>query len=165
VEEGSAWSTVAGIDSNVETWWRNKFTASGSFATQGLDDMRTTFNNCTKGSMHPDLLVTTQTVYQYYEKILQPLERFLDQKAADAGFQNLLFKGSPIMWDEYCTAGYMYFLNSEFIHWIVDSETDFTTTPFMRPNNQDAEVAQILTYANLALSNRARQGVMTAIVA
>jgi hypothetical protein len=165
IEEGSAWGTLAGIDSNVETWWRNIWTNSGSFATQGINDMRTTYNSASKGNQHPDLILTTQAAFEFYEKVLAANERFTDTTSGDAGFQNLKFKASVMMYDAYCTSGYMYFVNSEFMDWWVDTETDFVNTPFVRPSNQDAKVSQILLYCQLALSNRARQGVMTAIVA
>lgn len=157
--------TVAGIDRAVETWWRNKQTTSGSFATQGVNDMRTMYNTCSKGNDHPDLGLTTQAVYEFYEKSMAPNERFLDLKTGDAGFQNLKFKGMVLMYDDYCTSGYMYMLNSGYLKWVVDSETDFENTPFVRPSNVDAEVSQILLYANLTASNMARQGVLTAMVA
>lgn len=161
VEDGAAWlSNVAGIDRTVETWWRNQYTtATGlSFATNGLNLMRTVYNNCSKGNIHPDLILTTQTVFEMYEKILAANERFIDTRSGDAGFQNLLFKAAVIMYDTYCPAQTMFFLTSDYIDWYVDTETDFITTPFVRPSNQDAKTAQILAYGNVCLSNAARQG-------
>ena len=38
-------------------------------------------------------------------------------------------------------------LNSKYLEWTVHSERDFATTPFFRPENQDARVAQILLMA------------------
>jgi hypothetical protein len=51
-------------------------------------------------------------------------------------------------------------LNSDYISWVVDKETDFYTTPFMRPPDQDARVAQVLLMANLTCSNRQKHGVI-----
>lgn len=156
-----AWlSNVAGIDRTVETWWRNQFTsATGlSFATNGLNLMRTMYNNCSKGNIHPDLIITTQTVFEFYEKILAANERFIDTRTGDAGFQNLLFKAAVIMYDAYCPGQTMFFLTSDYIDWYVDKETDFITTPFVRPGNQDAKTAQILLYANICVNNCSRQG-------
>lgn len=161
VEDGAAWlSNVAGIDRTAETWWRNQYTSMTgvSFATGGLSNMRTVYNNCSKGNIHPDLIVTTQTVFQYYEGVLAANERFLDMKSGDAGFQNLLFKGAVMMYDTYCPAQTMFFLTSDYLEWMVDAQTDLITTPFVRPGNQDARVAQILWYGNLVASNCARQG-------
>lgn len=161
VEDGTAWlSSVAGIDRTAETWWRNQWsTMTGvSFNANGLAYMRTMYNNCTKGNIHPDLLLTGQTIFEYYEKILAANERFIDTRSGDAGFQNLLFKASVIMYDAYCPTQTMFFLTSDYIEWFVDTETDFITTPFVRPGNQDSKVAQILVYGNLTMSYCARQG-------
>lgn len=165
VEEGSAWSTVAGIDRTAETWWRNYWKSTGSFAANGRADMRTAYNSTTRGNQHPDIIITTQTVFEFYEALLVQNERFTQKETGDGGFESLKFKGATIFYDDYCTAGFMYFLNSEFIEWRVDKQTDLITTPFVRPSNQDARVSQILLYGNLAISNAARQGVLTGIIA
>lgn len=167
VEDGSAWlSDVAGINRSNESWWRNQYTGSvGSFATNGLDKMRTMYNNCSKGNIHPDLILTTQSVFEFYEKVLAANERFIDTATGDAGFQNLLFKASVIMYDTYVPSGYMWFLTSDYLWLIVDSANDFRTTQFMRPIDQDARVAQILWYGNLTMSNAARQGLLAGITA
>jgi hypothetical protein len=161
VEDGGTWlSDVAGISRLAESWWRNKWVSmtGQSFATTGLNFMRTMYNDCSKGNIHPDLILTTQTVYEYYEKLLAANERFIDTRSGDAGFQNLLFKASVMMYDTYVPSQAMFFLTSDYIEWYVDTETDFITTPFERPSNQDAKVSQILVYGNVTMSNCARQG-------
>lgn len=161
VEDGTAFlSDVAGINSTNETWWRNQWISmtGSSFNTNGLANMRTMYNNCSKGNIHPDLILTGQTIFEYYEKILAANERFIDMRTGDAGFQNLLFKASVIMYDYYCQTQTMFFLNSDYLDWVVDSETDFITKPFIEPSDQDGKVAKILAYGNLTMSNRARQG-------
>lgn len=168
VEDGAAWlSSVAGIDRTVETWWRNQFIGTvGSFATNGVNKMRTLYNSCSKGNIHPDIGITTQSVFEFYEASMAVNERFTDtSKPADAGFQNLKFKAMTIFYDDYCQSGSFYMLNSEYLWWMVDSQTDFITTEFQRPINQDAQVAQILVYGNLVASNCARQGLMNGITA
>lgn len=167
VENGSAWlSDVGGINRTTETWWRNQWIGTiGSFAANGLDNMRILYNNCSKGNIHPDLILTTQAIFQFYEKLLVPNERFLDMTTGDAGFQNLLFKAAVMMYDTYCQSGSLYMITSDYIWLYVDSQTDFITTQFMRPVNQDARTAQILWYGNIALSNAARQGLMDGITA
>lgn len=158
---GAAWlSDVAGINRTTETWWRNQFTDANtvSFATGGVALMRTMYNNCSKGNIHPDLILTTQTIFERYEGVLAANERFIDTRTGDAGFQNLLFKATPIVYDTYCPTETMFFLTSQYIEFIVDTIMDFKLTDFVRPSDQDARVAQILLYGNLTMSNMARQG-------
>jgi hypothetical protein len=168
VENGAAWGTLAGIDRNdaLNTWWRNQFLGTvGSFTTNGLDKMRTLYNSSSRGNEHPDIGLTTQSVFEFYEKILVPNERFEDKTTGDAGFQNLKFKGMVIGFDEQCTSGALYMLNSNYLEAVIDKESDLITTEFVRPENQDAKTAQILLMGNLVTSNAARQGVMDGITA
>lgn len=158
--------TVGGIARTGNAWWQAKVaTSAGSFAANGLDLMRTKYNDCSKGNDHPDLIITDQTNFERYEKTLQPQERFNDAKMADAGFQNLRFKSAVMMFDQYCTAGYMYFLNSKYINWTVHKDRDFATTDFVKPENQDARLAQILVMGELTCSNSSRQGVIQGFTA
>lgn len=158
--------TVGGISPTTYTWWVPTVTASaGSFAATGIDKMRTMFNTITFGNDKPDFIVTTQSVYEYYEKALQPQERFASNTVADAGFMNLTFKGVPIVFDRDCTSGYMYFLNSKYLSFVVHKDADFTTTTFVTPENQDVSTAMILFQGNLTTNNRRKLGVITGITA
>lgn len=159
-------STVGTINSTTDNWWDAQVTASGSFATQGLDNMRTLYNNCSLDGMgNPDLGLTTQTVFEYYEKSLQTQQRFTDSNTLDGGFQNLKFKGMTLMWDTNCTSGTMYMLNSEFIKLAVHPDGDLKTTEFVKPANQDAKVANVLFMGNVIVLQRRRHGKLTGITA
>jgi len=170
VEDGAAWGSLAGIDRNdaLNAWWRNQYlTMTGEAWTSatvgGIVHMRTLYNNCSRGNEHPDIGITTQTAYEWYENGLVPLERFTDNAVGDAGFQNLKFKGMILGFDEQCVANTMYMMNSRYIEFVVDTETDLVNTEFVRPENQDAKVSQILLMANMVTSNCARQGVLRGI--
>lgn len=159
--------TVGSISRTTNTWWASTETASGSFASQGISDMRTMYNTVAtaSGKEHPDLILTTQTIYEYYENSLMPQVRYQSLSMADAGFESLRFKGSDIVYDQYVPSGEMYFLNSKYISFVVDKETDFITTPFVRPTNQDGKVAQILFMGNTTVNNCRRHGKLTGITA
>jgi hypothetical protein len=157
--------TAGGINQSTYSWWASTETASGSFAAQGLDDMRTTFNTITRGNDKPDFIITTQDIHEYYEKSLQPQERYIDTKVANAGFTNLTFKGVPTVFDRDCTSGVMYFLNSKYINLVVHRDADFSTGPFITPENQDASTAMILFQGNMTTNNRRNLGKMTGVTA
>ena len=149
-----------------EFWRNNSTTSVGSFASGGLDAMRTLYNTCSdQGQDFPDLGLTTQSVFEFYEKALQTQQRFSNTTAADGGFQNLTFKGMTLMWDSNCPSGYMYMLNSDYLKLRVHPAADFKTTPFIKPANQDAKVAQILYMGNLTMDQARRQGVLSGITA
>jgi hypothetical protein len=153
-------AVVGGIDPAVDTWWAPGHKTTNSVPLT-LAQMRTAYNTVSTGNDQPNVILTTQTLFEKYEDLLQPQERFMDSKTADGGFQNLLFKGAPIVYDNYVTAGDMYFLNTKYIRLVGHSDTWFKPTPFVRPNNIDARYAQILCYGELTISNRKRQGVIS----
>lgn len=154
-------TSIGGINQAVDTWWApgHRNTTAGALT---LAQMRTAYNAVSVGNDQPNVILTTQTLFEKYEDLLQPQERFMDAKTADGGFQNLLFKGAPIVYDNYVTAGDMFFLNTKYLRLVGHADNWFKPTPFVRPNNMDARYAQILCYGELTISNRKRQGVLTA---
>jgi len=154
-----AQATVGGIDASVDSWWESY--VDGGAASLSLADMRTAYNSVAVGNDQPNVILTEQTLFEAYEDLLQSQERFMDASTADGGFQNLLFKGAPVVYDDYVNTGDMYFLNTKYIRLVGHGDNWFKPTPFVRPDNQDARYAQILCYGELTISNRARQGVLT----
>jgi hypothetical protein len=157
VESGN---TVGNIDSNTYTWWKSY--EENTSAALTLAQMSTAYNSVSVGNDHPDTLLTTQTLFEKYEALLQPNLRYTDTKTADAGFQNLLFKAAPVMYDTGCTAGVFYFLNSKYITLVGHSDKWFSQTSFISPEDTDARYALIMCYGNLTVRNRAKQGKLTA---
>jgi len=170
VEEGTAWSTYGGIDRDTYDFWRNQWATGGDFDASsgtsivGLAKMRTMFNNTSVGKVTPDLIITTQSITEEYEAYVEGDKyRVTSNKMADAGFRNIEFKGIPMVFDNDCPTGYMYFLNSDFMRFVVGKGRNFKSTPFVRPQNQDAKSSLILLAANLVTSKSDVHGVITAI--
>jgi hypothetical protein len=160
VESGN---TVGGINSasgQGNDWWRSYEENTAGALT--LAQMATAYNSVSVGNDHPDMILTTQTLFEKYEALLQPQLRYTDTKTADAGFQNLLFKAAPVTYDVHCTAGAVYFLNSKYLTLVGHSGKWFAQTEFVRPENLDARYALIMCYGNLTCRNRAKQGKLTA---
>ena len=153
-------NTVGNIDASTNTWW-NSYEENTSTALT-LAQMATGYNSVSVGNDHPDVVLTTQTLYEKYEALLQPQLRYTDTKTEDAGFQNLLFKASPVMYDVSCTSGVMFFLNTKYLTLVGHSSKWFQQTEFIRPEDLDARYALIMCYGNLTCRNRAKQGKLTA---
>jgi len=94
--------------------------------------------------------------------LLQPQLRYTDTKTADAGFQNLLFKAAPVVFDTAAPTGNMFFINSKYLTLVGHSGKWFQQTQFVRPENLDARYALIMCYGNLTCRNRKKQGKLTA---
>jgi hypothetical protein len=153
--------TVGGINraTSGNEFWRSKEENTAGALT--LAQMSTIYNNVSVGNDHPDTLLTTQTLFEKYEALLQPQLRYTDTKTADAGFQNLLFKAAPVMYDVHCTEGVFYFLNSKYITLVGHSNKWFSQTEFIKPEDTDARYALIMCYGNLTVRNCAKQGKLT----
>lgn len=150
--------TYGNIARASNSWWSANETAVSGPLT--IAQMRTQYNNCSKGYKkdHPDLIVTDQDEYEAYEAKLQPDMRFSDNELADAGFENLAFKGSKMVFDEQCNAGVMYYLNTKYLGLRVHKDAKFTVTDEQKPVDQDAFVKQILWMGNMVAKNCSRLG-------
>ena len=158
--------TVGNIAQTTYTWWKNKqATSSGSAAIYLLGDMRTLFNNCGKGQASdvPDMIVTTQTVYEYYEDEVQEQKQIVNQTTGDAMMITVVFKGVPLVWSSQCSTGKMFFLNSKYIGLEVDPDINMTMTEWKVIPNQLDRVAQIVWKGNMIASRRASLGVLSSI--
>jgi hypothetical protein len=159
IESGN---TVGGINSATagNEYWRSYEENTAGALT--LAQMATAYNTVSVGNDRPDLILTTRTLFEKYEALLQPQLRYTDTKTADAGFQNLLFKAAPVVYDTAAPAGNMFFINSKYLTLVGHSGKWFSQTQFVRPENLDARYALIMCYGNLTCRNRKKQGKLTA---
>jgi len=70
-----------------------------------------------------------------------------------------------VVYDDKIATGRLYMLNSKYIHLDIDTESDFTVSPFVKPTNQTARVAQILWMGNVTINNPRRCGKLTGVTA
>jgi len=138
-------------------WSSTEVNQAGALTTAGMASI---YNTISVGNDQPTIIITTQALYEAYEALLEGQIRYTDTDVADGGFQNLLFKGAPVTFDNAATAGQMMFLNTKYLQLVAHSDVWFKPTPFVRPTNQDAVFSQLLCYGQLTCSNRARQGYM-----
>jgi len=154
--------TVGGINRATggnEYWQSYEENTAGALT---LAQMATAYNTVSVGNDHPDMILTSQTLFEKYEALLVPQLRYTDTKTADAGFQNLLYKAAPVVYDVHCTAGVVYFLNSKYLTLVGHSGKWFAQTQFVSPEDVDARYALILCYGNLTCRNAKKQGKLTA---
>lgn len=129
--------TEGGINGSTSTWWTSQVTASGSFAAQGRSDLTSTWNTVSVQNPigGPEMIVSAQADFQYYESSLVAQERFTDNKMVDIGIENLKFKATPWTWSPQASSGTIYLLHSKGLEFIVNSDTDFLvnhTAPWSR---------------------------------
>lgn len=156
-------TSAIGNIGNANTWWRNQSTEGGAFT---VADMNAVFNECSDGIDPPTFMVTSNTIFEYYENSQVGQIRYADTRMADAGFQTLQYKGRPIMWDpQLGDTDNLYFINTLYTKLCSHSMHDFRTTEFVEPDNQLAKTAKIYWIGQLECSNRRRNGVLHTITA
>lgn len=178
--------TLGNINGGTYSFWQNQATASTATTFIGLkNEMNQVYNNCTKGvAGSPDLLLGTQAAWETYWLALQNNERYIrsDKSTVDilGGSDALAFRSSAFIWDQVVpdpdtsfnpvdsigtdTHATIYFINADAMSFITDTETDFKTTDFVRPENQDAKVAQVMWMGAVTTNNRRKLGVLSSIV-
>jgi len=161
----AATGTYGGISSSTNTWWQSYVESTSEALT--LAKLRVAFNTPTLGGKdHANLIVTTQSLFESYEGLLTTTTSTFysadTKKLGDGGFQTLEFKGVPFVFDELCNSGVVYFLNTEHMKLVVHKDANFETTDFVKPENQDAKVAQILFMGNLTCDRRKSFSKLTA---
>ena len=162
--------TYASINTANNAAWRNQVATSvGSTVVNGLSNLRNIANSCSQGAgapSHPDFYITTQTVHEAFEGLLQPAVRYsvTTSRNAEASV-NPVFRGAEIMWDSHCTSGVLYVLNSNHLFFFIHRDANFAMAEggFQKPINQDALVTQILLQGNLATDNRRKLGKLTGL--
>lgn len=161
-------STIGDINSTTYSFWQASSTTSGSFAAQGLSDMRSLWAELeVRAPAAPtDLILTTSTVYNYYEAALQAQQRYTSsERTGNASFDTLKFRSAPVRYDAACTSGVAYFLNSQAMELCIHSGTDFIMKDWVSPANQDAKVALFMVGLELVIKNRRKLGKMISITA
>ena len=153
-----------GLSKTTYSFWRNQYAAStGSFATYGKSDMRNMYNTCSIGNDHPNLLLTTQAVFEYYEAEAEDIQQLQNTTAAELGFQTFRYKGANMYYSPQTPAGYLYFLNLKYLKLKIDSKADFDMTEFKTIPNQLDRVAQVVTRMELVCRNCRMQGLIGSI--
>lgn len=155
-----------GLDRSVYSFWRNQVAdVADDFSANGITQMHTLYNACTRGDEKPDVIVLTRSTFNNYLINLQgtfttnfPLTGSLGK--LDAGKAEISFNDAILGFDDYTAADHGYFLNSRYLHYVVHPMRNIEMGALVKPSNQDALVGHMLFMGNLCMSNQARQGLL-----
>lgn len=137
--------------------------------------LTTFYNTMMRNTDKPKCMLMGQRVHEYFESTIVVNERYVkegnigDSALANAGFEALKFKSVSMIMDNLvnntsiaagATDQEIEALNTDYMKLVIGSGRNFMMTPFIRPYNQEAKIAQIILYAQFILNNRALQGRM-----
>jgi hypothetical protein len=135
VDDGTNSATIGGQSRSTYTMLKSTVTASAG--TVSLSKMAKLFTDVSSGAKKPTIGLTTETVWNYLEELIQPQTRgsyseqgygalgirskYPVRSEADLkgalGFTAIFYRGLPIISDEFCTSGNLYFLNENYLNW------------------------------------------------
>ena len=180
---------IGEINKNTYSWWRpyaaNLGNDTAEYSETIFKDCTTLalvihylnrlYYYCSRAAGgRPDVGICSQGAFEVIEAALRLQNRYTSTDDASVAFDNIAWKkGCPLYWDEMMPDIYtgvvhdsgsyakesLYFLNTKFMHVKHSSEKNFTPEPFVKPENQDAKVSQILWYGNLCWSGLRKHGV------
>lgn len=203
-DDGDTVATYGGLARATYTTWAGNDTAVGGALT--LAGMATMYDTCKVGTDKPTVILTTESVWSDYEALNQPtiqnqqsgyrqLTARGKAKPSEAlkgemGFDALMYRGCPVVADEKCTSGYMFFVNERWMAFyslkstmegatvasLGSSETEgyystdvrskdlaFNWLGWKYPVNQYGWVGQLVLMGNLVTFNPNRHGILTGI--
>ena len=160
-------NTVGGINSTTYSFWQNQVY---DFSTEGASASATTIQTamntlwlaCIRGADRPDVIVGDTNYFGFYWSSLQSNQRFTSDESASAGFMNLMFMDAPVYYDDQCPSNKMYMLNTDYLFLRYAEGREFVPLGEKASVNQDALVMPVAWAGNMAVSNRARQGIIQA---
>lgn len=166
-------NTLQNISGTTYTWWQNQYKdmTTVSWGTYGVTNMNHMLNLCAQNQSQdsPNLILSGQTPYEaYYDETLEQ-RRVTNKTLGDAGFQNVEFRGVPMVWSPQIAdattlgsgSGTMYFLNTKFLKFKYDPMMFFDMTSWKEIAAQINDyAAQVILAGNLMTARRRVHGVM-----
>lgn len=161
--------TIGGIDRSKNTYLRNQIKDFSGLTIDAnlLDEMETMWNNCSKwqtmGRKVPDVIITTQTIYERYTKLCRAMGTYElnnNSRRVDLGMGEASFKGAEMFWDPNCTEGAMYFINTDTLEFPYDPQYYMQMTEWKSKHNSLDRYAQVVTVCNLCMNNFLKNGVI-----
>jgi len=172
-------NTYANISRSAYTFWANGYSSSAHTAANMKDPthasylpslMYTAFTTATHDGS-PDYIVTTKKIFNIYMLIAQTTNLRFGNANANLGFAGVSFMdGTNLIFDDYCTANYMYFLNSNdwSFHVVPGANFDFDEdggSMWKQPTDQLARLAHLIWMGQLRLDAPWQQYVYSSLAA
>lgn len=111
----------------------------------------------------PNQIITTQVLKDGYTRTLQVQQRFQDSKLAEAGFQNILHDGVPMVYDDNQATGVVDCLNTKHLKIKTHADYNFTEPKWEADHREpDTLTANVRWRGALVCSNRKSQSRGTA---
>lgn len=172
IDDGTTYGTYGGLARTAGAAQGTvAYAASGNINTTAAtftpDIATTAMGLATVGSERPDLIVTTQTLWDRFHDRLQTQQRFPStgtpgsQSMIAAGFPSFSWSGAEVVVDNQCPAGSMYFLNTKYISLYVHKARNFEVDGPHTPANRDQRTWRVFFAGQLVVGSPRLQTLYT----
>ena len=142
-------------DDGTKKWEGKNNTTSESIGLAVLRTQRSDAKIRDGRNGRPDFYTTTETLFNKIKGVLQPMQRFTEDKATTkAGFSNLVFEGMTIAADDYVPSGYGFAVNSKYVGFAVHKDGYYKRDPWRKLDGPQGKTMKILWDGNIICSNR-----------
>ena len=161
-------SVFGNIDRSQYDWWRS-FIYSNTTARAGTTrQLATAISAASDGDIEPDIILTSTQMYDRYEEIIDPKERFPNTMLANAGFKNITYRGIPIVPDKNCdTDGddrhKAYLLNFDHIFWTSHEQFNMKKRDWMVMPKNLGQFMVVIWFGNIMPNSLRRQAMISDI--
>lgn len=140
----------------LSMWKAGYVSTAAAISFAALQELRRAASIDTNNEGKPDLYITTEVLKDAFENSLQQQARYTSQNLAEAGFDNVLFKGNPLVADDKQAAGQVDAYNTRYLELMHHSERNFTKPVWEKvsPNTPETFVANTRWVGQLVCKNR-----------
>ena len=167
---------IGGITAVGATWWQNgAVTGFGSFAANGpggtsSDQWITAWDNASDGTDTPDLIISSQDVWEAYNRSNLSAGQIVMQGGGGYGtgdktFAKLTYYGVPWFWSRNIAPGTAYLLRTADMLFIVHPDGNMKLSEFVKAFDQDLYGASLLLMCAFIVKRRMFSTVITGITA
>lgn len=119
----------------------------------------------TDGPTKPDIILTSSDIWDLCEDILKDFERYPNTLMAQAGFDNMTYRGVPIVYDKNMPVKtrdrhQMYFLNFDYWKWYICRGFNMARRPWRRMPNNAGQYEVLVTVGNTCSDNLRYQSML-----
>jgi len=150
-DDATNYSTYGTLARGTDVWAKGQLDATGGTYSNTI--FQAMYGDCSKNNQHPDLIITTQAVYNSVWGKMTPQQRYQQSTAhADLraiGFSGIEFNDALIVVEDDMETGLAFFMNSNFIELVVHSNRNMTWQDFMPHLDEDAKTGRFYWMGNL----------------
>lgn len=156
-------SEFGGIDRSKYDWWRAYiYNNGGTGRAATTRQLAAAISATSDEGIEPDIILTSTQMYDKYESIIDPKERFPNTMLANAGFKNITYRGIPIVKDKNCdtdgsTRHKAYILNFDHIFWTSHEQFNMKKRDWMVMPKNLGQFMVVIWFGNIMPNSLRRQ--------